>query len=70
MPEPELSKCNGHVQQRYAMENPRKFEGYGEHCWGITASQGPGPATLKLVGVERLTTPLIFRVTHQRRIFW
>jgi hypothetical protein len=41
------------VQQRYAIENPLKFAGYGEHCWGLTASEGPGPATLKLQGVER-----------------
>ncbi|MER9272852.1 glucoamylase family protein [Mesorhizobium sp. M0643] len=41
------------VQQRYAVDNPRGFEGYGEHCWGITASEGPGPSTLKLNGIER-----------------
>jgi hypothetical protein len=41
------------VQQRYAIDNPRRFAGYGEHCWGITASEGPGPETLKLEGVER-----------------
>ncbi|WP_375162759.1 glucoamylase family protein [Mesorhizobium sp. Mes31] len=41
------------VQHRYALENPRGFDGYGEHCWGITASDGPGPSTLKLKGIER-----------------
>jgi hypothetical protein len=41
------------VQHRYAIENPRGFDGYGEHCWGITASDGPGPCTLKLKGIER-----------------
>ncbi|MER9124313.1 hypothetical protein NKH81_14630 [Mesorhizobium sp. M0959] len=41
------------VHQRYAVDNPRGFEGYGEHCWGITASEGPGPSTLKLNGIER-----------------
>jgi len=30
------------VQQRYAIRNPGRFEMYGEHCWGITASDGPG----------------------------
>jgi hypothetical protein len=30
------------VQQRYAMRNPKRFEMYGEFCWGITASDGPG----------------------------
>jgi hypothetical protein len=49
----ENSRRATYVQQRYAIENPRKFAGYGEHCWGITASEGPGPQTLKLQGVER-----------------
>lgn len=31
-----------YVHQAYAMENPRGFAGYGEHCWGITATDGPG----------------------------
>ena len=30
------------VQQQYAVRNPKWFEGYGEHCWGITAGLGPG----------------------------
>ena len=41
------------VQQRYAMDNPLGFKGYGDHCWGITASDGPGPVTVKIDGVER-----------------
>src|ERR1051326_6070292 len=41
------------IQQQYAMHNPLGFEGYGEHCWGITASDGPGPKTLRIKGVER-----------------
>jgi hypothetical protein len=49
----ENSRRATHVQHRYAVDNPRKFEGYGEHCWGITASDGPGPATLQLNGIER-----------------
>lgn len=49
----ENSRRATYVQQCYAVENPRKFVGYGEHCWGITASEGPGPATLKLNGVLR-----------------
>ncbi len=36
----------------YAIRNPREFAGYGEYCWGITASDGPGPR-LKVDGVER-----------------
>jgi len=41
------------VQQRYAIRNPRRFVHYGEHCWGITASDGPGPATKRVKGVKR-----------------
>jgi hypothetical protein len=41
------------IQQRYAIDNPLAFKGYGAHCWGITASDGPGPATLIIDGVER-----------------
>ena len=42
-----------HVQQRYAIDNPRSFAAYGERCWGITANDGPGPATITVEGVER-----------------
>jgi hypothetical protein len=41
------------VQQRYAIENPCRFEGYGEHCWGLTASDGPGPDSRAVNGIER-----------------
>ena len=41
------------VQQQYAIDNPLKFAGYGEDCWGITASDGPGPDTIKVNGIER-----------------
>jgi len=30
------------VQQEYAIRNPMNFAGYGEHCWGFTACDGPG----------------------------
>ncbi|TWI38709.1 hypothetical protein IQ26_02130 [Mesorhizobium tianshanense] len=49
----ENSRRATYLHQCYAIMNPRKFEGYGEHCWGITASDGPGPATLKLSGSRR-----------------
>ncbi len=42
-----------YAQQQYAIQNPREFQGYGEYTWGITASDGPGPATLEIDGVER-----------------
>jgi hypothetical protein len=49
----ENSRRATYVQRCYAMANPLKFAGYGECCWGITASDGPGPGTLKLNGIER-----------------
>ena len=41
------------VQQRYAIDNPFQFAGYGKDCWGITASDGPGPESVKVNGIER-----------------
>jgi len=49
----ENSRRATYVQQQYAIRNPMDFKGYGEHCWGITASDGPGPTCLKADGVER-----------------
>jgi len=49
----ENSRRATHVQQRYAIDNPLKFKGYGANCWGITASDGPGPETIKIDGIER-----------------
>jgi len=41
------------VQQQYAIRNPKGFSDYGDLCWGITASDGPGPATRRIDGIER-----------------
>ena len=41
------------AQQRYAMRNTKRFVGYGEHCWGITASDGPGLSRHQIAGRER-----------------
>jgi hypothetical protein len=49
----ENSRRATYVQQQYAIHNPLKFKGYGEFCWGITASEGPGPDTIKVDGRER-----------------
>jgi hypothetical protein len=38
------------VQQRYAERNPRRFRGYSRDIWGITASDGPGPAVRRIAG--------------------
>ena len=49
----ENSRRATYVQQRYAIDNPLKFAGYGKDCWGITASDGPGPVTIKVNGIVR-----------------
>jgi hypothetical protein len=41
------------VQQQYAIRNPGGYAQYGECCWGITASDGPGDLTLEVAGVTR-----------------
>jgi hypothetical protein len=49
----ENSRRATYVQRQYAIHNPNQFEEYGENCWGITASDGPGPATLQINGKKR-----------------
>jgi hypothetical protein len=49
----ENSRRATYTQRDYAVRNPNQFRGYGEFCWGITASDGPGPARLIIDGIER-----------------
>jgi hypothetical protein len=49
----ENSRRATRAQQEYAIRNPQGFVGYSEHCWGVTASDGPGPTNRKIDGVER-----------------
>jgi len=49
----ENSRRATYTQQEYAVRNPLGFRGYNENIWGITASDGPGPAVLKVDGIER-----------------
>jgi hypothetical protein len=49
----ENSKRATHVQRQYCIDNPRGFAHYGENTWGLTASDGPGPAQLVIDGVNR-----------------
>ena len=39
-----------YAQQAYALRNPKKFVGYDRYSWGITASDGPGPAVRRIKG--------------------
>ncbi|MDF1521491.1 MAG: glucoamylase family protein, partial [Trueperaceae bacterium] len=41
------------IQQAYAIRNPLRFAEYGDCCWGLTASNGPGPTTKVIDGTER-----------------
>jgi hypothetical protein len=50
----ENSRRATYVQRQYAIENPLQFAHYGENNWGFTASDGPGPATRQLNGVQRV----------------
>ncbi len=38
----ENSRRATYVQREYGIRNPRRFAGYGENCWGLSASTGPG----------------------------
>ncbi len=49
----ENSRRATYIQREYAIRNPRGFKGYDENVWGITASDGPGPASLVVDGRER-----------------
>jgi hypothetical protein len=49
----ENSRQATYVHQDYARHNPLEFAGYGEFCWGITATDGPGWEKRVINGVER-----------------
>ncbi|MEO6030257.1 MAG: glucoamylase family protein [Candidatus Binatia bacterium] len=49
----ENSRQAAYIHREYARRNPLEFAGYGDDCWGITASDGPGFETRKVNGVER-----------------
>lgn len=49
----ENSRRATYVQQQYAIRNPLQFSHHCNCCWGLTASDGPGPATLRIDGIER-----------------
>jgi hypothetical protein len=50
----ENSRRANYVQQEYAIRNPFGFEGYGKKAWGLTASDGPGPASRSINGIKRI----------------
>ena len=62
----ENSRRATYVNQQYAIRNPKAFRDYGEHAWGITASNGPGPATRRVRGVH----PTLSRICRARGALW
>ena len=50
----ENSRRATHVQQQYGITNPLGFAHYHKFGWGLTASDGPGPAVLEVNGVQRV----------------
>src|SRR6185295_14536676 len=49
----ENSRRATYVNQNYGIRNPKNFRDYGPHTWGITASNGPGPTTRRIGGLNR-----------------
>jgi hypothetical protein len=49
----ENSRRATYSQRAYAIRNPLEFAGYGNNFWGLTASDGPGPTTRLIGGIER-----------------
>ena len=62
----ENSRRATYVQQQYAIRNPLEFAGYGQHFWGLTASDGPGWTT---AASARHRAPLL-RLRRARRAVW
>ncbi len=49
----ENSRRATEVQREYARRNPHGFAGYDEHCWGLTACDGPSHQLPELVNERR-----------------
>ncbi|HET9276173.1 MAG TPA: glucoamylase family protein [Gemmatimonadales bacterium] len=49
----ENSRRATYAQRAYAIANPDGWRGYGQHVWGLTASDGPADVTLPYGGRDR-----------------
>src|SRR3989440_866098 len=49
----ENSRRATYAQRRYAIANPKQWQGYGKNVWGMSASDGPGPAREPYPGEDR-----------------
>jgi hypothetical protein len=57
----ENSRRATYAQREYAKRNPNGFKGYSEVCWGLTASEGPGPKELTIDDGQRVFFDYIAR---------
>ena len=57
----ENSRRATYVQRQYGIENPLGFSHYHKSGWGLTASDGPGPAVLDVNGVPKVFYDYIAR---------
>jgi hypothetical protein len=57
----ENSRRATYVQRQYGIENPRGFLHYHKYGWGLTASDGPGPAIIEVNGIRRVFYDYIAR---------
>jgi hypothetical protein len=48
----ENSRRATYTQRRYAIANPQHWRAYGKNIWGLSASDGPGPASEPYRGKE------------------
>jgi hypothetical protein len=48
----ENSRRATYAQRRYAIANPQHWQAYGKNIWGMSASDGPGPASDPYLGKE------------------
>jgi hypothetical protein len=49
----ENSRRATYVQRQYGIENPLGYSHYHKYGWGLSASDGPGPAVLEVNGIRR-----------------
>jgi len=49
----ENSRRATYTQRRYAIANPQHWQAYGKDIWGMSASDGPGPAHEPYLGKDR-----------------
>ena len=50
----ENSRRATYVHRQYGIENPQGYSHYHKFGWGLTASDGPGPAVLNVNGIQRV----------------